>query len=221
VNEASVPGFLPSRSGFPWPNAWPHVAPVRVGLGAVGVGVGDAARGLCGGMVFAVADLVTAGVATPVDAQPAPGTPRFRYVVRRQVESFDWLRLPLRFLLATAWPRWRARESRVAVAAVRESIDGGRLAMLGLVRVASPNPFRVTENHQVVAWRYRLDGRELHVGIYDPNHPAADDVELRLTLGTDDRSVVALAQSTAEPLVGLLRAPYAPVDPRPFRPRPA
>jgi hypothetical protein len=219
VDERSVPGFLPSRSGFPWPNAWPHVAPIRIGLGPISVGVGDAARGLCGGMVFTVADLADAALPTPSDAQPGPGTPRFRYVVRRQVQSFDWLRLPLRFyVLMAATAGLRARSSaRSAWPIVRDRLDAGHLAMLGLVRVVSPNPFRVTENHQVVAWRYRLDGSSLTIGIYDPNHPGADDVELRLGLASDGRSVVSFAQSTGEPLVAILAAPYAPTDPAPFR----
>ncbi len=217
MEERSVAGFRPSTNGFPWPNAWPHVAPIRIGLGPLAVGIGDAARGLCGGMVFAVADLAAAGVPTPPDPQPAPGTARFRYVVRRQVESFDWLRLPLRFLLAMVSRRWRARETAAAIAATRVAIDEGRPAMLGLVRVASPNPLRVTGNHQVLAWRYAADDGRFAIGIYDPNHPGDDSVELRLTLGPGGLTVGTLAQSTGEPLIGLLRAPYGPTDPRPFR----
>jgi hypothetical protein len=217
--ERAVEGFLPSRNGFPWSNAWPHVAPIRFGVGRLSVGIGDAARGLCGGMVFAVADLAAAVVPTPPDARPAPGSPRFRYVVRRQVQSFDWLRLPIAFYLAMTMPaEWRARRSAAVARRVLADVDAGRLSMLGLVRVASPNPLRVTDNHQVLAWRYRLDGTNLTLGLYDPNHPGADDVALSLTLSADQRSVVALAQSTNESLVGLLSAPYAPVDPRPFRP---
>jgi hypothetical protein len=89
--------------------------------------------------------------------------------------------------------------------------------MLGLLRVGGPNPFRVTENHQVVAWRYVLDRSTLTLGIYDPNHPGADDVQLRLVLSADGSSVESFAQSTGEPLIGLIAAPYAPADPRPFR----
>ena len=218
--ERAVEGFLPSRNGFPWANGWPHVAPIRIGTGRLGIGIGDAARGLCGGMVFAVADLAAAGVPTPSDAQPAPGTRRFAYIVRRQVQSFDWLRLPLAFYLAMAMPGgWRARRSAAAVRRVVADIDAGRPAMLGLVRVASRNPFRATENHQVLAWRYRVAGDDLAIALYDPNHPGSDDVELRLTLTPDGRSVRSVEQSTGEPLVGLLGAPYAPADPRPFRSR--
>ncbi|HEU4571220.1 MAG TPA: hypothetical protein VFR93_00920 [Candidatus Limnocylindrales bacterium] len=218
MTERRVGAFLPSRNGFPWPNAWPHVAPIRIGVGPLSIGIGDAARGLCGGMVFTVADLAVAGLPTPPDRQPAPETPRFRYVVRRQVQSFDWLRLPLRFYALMAAPlRWRASRSRAAWEHVRAEIDGGRLAMLGLVRIASRNPLALTGNHQVVAWRYAVDGATITLGIYDPNHPGADDVELRLTLSADTRSIDRFAQSTGEPLVGLLAAPYAPADPRPFR----
>lgn len=216
---SAVPGFLPSRNGFPFANAWPHVAPIRIGVGPASVGIGDASRGLCGGMVFTVADLYAAGVAMPPDPQPAPDTPRFRYIVRRQVQSFDWLRLPLRFFVSMAVPSgWRRRWSAISAwPAVRASIDAGRPAMVGLVRVASRNPLRVTDNHQVLAWRYALDDERLSLGLYDPNHPGADDVELVLTLAPGGRSVESFEQSTGEPLVGLLAAPYEPAEPRPFR----
>src|SRR3954470_23684003 len=153
---AEVSGFLPSRDGFPYPNAWPRVAPIHVGVGPLRVGIGDASRGLCGGMVFTVADLYAAGTPMPPDPTPAPDTPRFRYIVRRQVQSFDWLRLPLRFYLLMAAPAvsrrsyplmpppaaWPGRGAATAAwPAIRREIDAGRLAMLGLVRIASRNPF--------------------------------------------------------------------------------
>jgi hypothetical protein len=215
---AEVSGFLPSRDGFPYPNAWPPVAPIHVGVGPLRVGIGDASRGLCGGMVFTVADLYAARTPMPPDPTPAPETPRFRYIVRRQVQSFDWLRLPLRFYLLMAAPAfWRRRRAATAAwPAIRREIDAGRLGMLGLVRVASRNPFRLTENHQVVAWRYALDGARLTIGLYDPNHPGADDVELILTFAAAGRSVVSFEQSTGEPLVGLLAAPYGREEPRGF-----
>jgi hypothetical protein len=220
VIEGRIESFRPSRDGFPFANAWPHVAPIRLGPRRLSIGIGDAARGLCGGMVFTVADLHASGVPMPTDPQPAHDTPRFRYLVRRQVQSFDWLRLPLRFYLLMAAPAaWRRRWTAISAwPAIRAEIDAGRLAMVGLVRVASRNPFRLGENHQVLGWRYTLDGDRLTIGLYDPNHPGADDVELVLTLAPGGRSVVSFEQSTGEPLVGLLAAPYTPADPRPFRP---
>jgi hypothetical protein len=218
--DVSVSGFAPSRDGFPFPNQWPHVAPIRLGPGRLSIGIGDAANGLCGGMVFSVADLHVAGVPMPPDPQPSPGSARFRYLVRRQVESFDWLRLPLRFFVLMAVPDSlrRRHAGRAAWPGIRAEIDAGRLAMVGLIRVSSRNPLRLTQNHQVVAWRYGVDGRHIRLGVYDPNHPGRDDVELRLEITPDGRRAEGLAQSTGEPLVGLLAAPYSPADPRPFRP---
>ena len=49
-------------------------------------------------MVTTARDLFEAGIALPADVEPpANGSPRFRAIVRRQVESLDWLRTPLRF----------------------------------------------------------------------------------------------------------------------------
>jgi hypothetical protein len=53
----SVPGFLPSTSGFRFANDFPP-APVRyIGIpGVISIPIGDASNGLCGGMVFAARD---------------------------------------------------------------------------------------------------------------------------------------------------------------------
>ena len=67
------------------------------------IGVGDASTGLCGGMVYTVADLFAAGVPVPPDREPpANGSPRFKSIVRRQVESLAWLTVPVRFWLRMA-----------------------------------------------------------------------------------------------------------------------
>ena len=66
MNEVSVPGFLPSTRGFHFANAWPPGPTVRFGpLDPRLIGVGDASTGLCGGMVYTVADLFAAGVSVP------------------------------------------------------------------------------------------------------------------------------------------------------------
>ena len=97
--SAAVPGFLPSRHGFPFANRWPPGPTITFGpFDPRVVGIGDASAGLCGGMVATVRDLFEAGIAIPPSAEPpANGSPRFRAVVRRQVESLDWLRVPLRY----------------------------------------------------------------------------------------------------------------------------
>src|SRR6266849_1806667 len=93
-----VPGFLPSQNGLPFANRFPNTPAIRVGIPRYAVlGIGNAADGLCGGMAFTTRDLFERDSAPPPDPTPASGTPRFDYLVARQVDSFDWGRVPLRF----------------------------------------------------------------------------------------------------------------------------
>lgn len=209
----AVPGFLPSRHGFHFANRWP-AAPARAWqLGLLYLGIGNTARGLCGGMAFAARDRFERGEPGAADPEaPVAGTPLFREIVERQFASFGrlWLEVPLRFwLAAVGGERRRVRASvREAWPAVRAEIDAGRPSMLGLVRSGSWNPLALDLGHQVVAYRYETSPDRVAIGIYDPNHPGDDTVEVRLERGADGR--VSLSQSTGEPLLGLLALPYAP-----------
>jgi hypothetical protein len=195
------------------------------------IGLGDASAGLCGGMVATVRDLFAAGIAPPPDTEPPPnGSPRFRAIVRRQVDSLDRLRVPLRYYDLQALrpdpPAGLAarlgREPARVVAAVREwprvrsAIDAGGLPTVGLVRVAGWSPLALVANHQVLAHAYDLEPGRIRIRVYDPNHPGRDDVELRMDLepGFDPlRERIRLSQSTGEPLRGFFRQP----DPPPSR----
>lgn len=229
MSERSVPGFLPSRHGFHFANRWPPGPAFWVGAGYLQLGIGNVADGLCGGMCFAVRDRFEAGIAVSGDAAPpAAGTELFAQIVRGQVDSFDRLiRLPLRFWrLAALHPDPPARLSRVLGLAprgtlairnewprLRAEIDAGRLAPLGLIRTAGRSPFSLGQNHQVLAWGYRVDRYELALRLYDPNWPDRDDVEVLLRLDREPdtgRQRVTFAQSTGEPLLGWFRAPFIP-----------
>ena len=210
----SVPGFIPSLHGFRFANVWPSVPAYWVGFSLLRLGLGDAGRGFCGGMAHAVRDRFERGEAPPVDAAvPPAGSPLFAEIARRQVDSFDRLVVvPLRFWwgsLETATARDRTTAT-AAWPAIRAEIDAGRLAMIGLVRSAGFNPLRSGLGHQVVGYRYDESGDRVAIGIYDPNHPGDDGVELIVDRGTNGR--LALSQSTGEPLLGLLALPY--VKPR-------
>ena len=64
--QVRVPGFLPSTSGLHFPNFFPHEPEIEVKLPlGHSLQLGDAANGLCGGMVFVVRDYYEA-------RQPAP-----------------------------------------------------------------------------------------------------------------------------------------------------
>ncbi len=227
--RAAVPGFLPSRHGFPFANRWPPGPTITFGpFDPRVVGIGDASAGLCGGMVATVRDLFEAGIAIPPDVEPpANGSPRFRAVVRRQVESLDWLRVPLRYYdlqafrpdppVGAAALLHREPARVVAVRAewprIRADLDAGTLPVVGLVRVAGWSPRSLTTNHQVLAWAYEEDEEGFRIRVYDPNHPGSDDVQLLASVDPDAGRAwavrIALRQSTGEPLLGFFRQPYA------------
>lgn len=224
MSEKNVANFKPSREGFHFANRWPPGPTIKLGpldprwLG----GLSDAKNGLCGGMCFTVRDLFDAKLPVPADREPpANGSPRFKSVVRRQVQSLDWLRLPARFWFRTALgamlggDRAKATLEREWPKARRE-IDEGRLAMIGLIRVAGANPFNLTKNHQVIAYGYNEDGRGVTLRLYDPNWPDNDTVTATLHLDEALRPT-GLTQSTGEPLLGWFVAPFKAGDARAWR----
>jgi len=95
--------FQPSRHAFGFRNDWPNEPALNLPTPWQGVGIGNAARGLCGGMVFGALDYWHAGVEPPA-ALPAPGEPLFRFIVWRLIQSWHvptgvaryyyWMNLP-------------------------------------------------------------------------------------------------------------------------------
>src|SRR3990170_2251433 len=154
IESKAVAGFLPSTNGLHFANRWEPGPTIRLGiLDPRLVGVGDAKAGLCGGMSWFVRERFEAGQPIPADAvAPANGSPLFRAIVRRQILSLDWMRIPFRFwraasmdpaalarkTLHTEWPRIRAES------------DAGRLVMIGLIRHHGTNPMRLDRHHQVL-----------------------------------------------------------------------
>ena len=201
VEANAVPNFLPSTNGFRFANRYPSGPTVRLGpIDPRIVGIGDASSGLCGGMSWYVRERFVAGLPVPQDTEaPANGSPLFKTIVHRQVLSLDWLRTPLRIWWMGALGPDRAldRTRMVEWPHIRAEIDAGRLAMLGLVRHTGWNPFKLTNNHQVLAYAYEIDGDAVTIKLCDPNWPAQDDVLVHL--GTN------LSQTTGEPLFGVLR----------------
>ena len=229
MTTCTVTGFLPSTHGFSFPNAWPPGPTMRFGpFDPRIIGIGDASTGLCGGMVMTVRDLFEAGLSATGRAQPANGSAPFRAIVRRQVQSLDWLKVPLRYydlqafrpdpptglaaMLGREPPRVEAvgREWRW----IRAVLQGGHLCPIGLVRTMSDSPWQLTQNHQVLGFGYEApdDHSSFAIRIYDPNHPGDDSVELRASVAPDDgrplRDRVRLSQSSGEPLLGFFVQPY-------------
>jgi hypothetical protein len=232
-----VSAFTPETSGFPFANSWPHVPLYQFQLGALAkLSIGDAANGLCGGMSFSVADLHAVGL-TPGDAgQPGQSTARYSYIVDRQIDSFAGIAVPFRFysLMRTDRPEreplWAEvlgriggdRHSRAYTMVrlewprIRADLDAGRLSMVGLIRIVDDDPFRLNNNHQVLAYGYDLDSSQVTLRIYDPNWPN-DEVTLSFDTA-DPRGLVTTKYSKPDaPVVCFFRAPYSARIPVPWR----
>lgn len=199
----AVAGFLPSVNGLHFANRWEPGPTVRLGfIDPRVVGIGDAKSGLCGGMSRLVRERFEAGQPIPADmSAPVNGSPLFKSIVRHQVQSLDWMRIPLRFwraasmrpdalvrrTLESEWPR------------IRTEIDAGRLAQIGLIRHHGWNPMHLNRDHQVLAYAYEADAPDgpTTIGAYDPNWPNRDDISV--TIGS-----AGLGQSTGEPLLGVI-----------------
>jgi hypothetical protein len=233
-----VPGFLPSTNGFAFGNDWPHNPIRQFQLGNVAsLNIGDAANGLCGGMSFTVADLKAAGLTPGNQPRPASGSPRYDYIVDRQIASFDGGRLPLRFYTLMSpnrperEPLWAQllgyvgidRHSRtwtmvnIEWPQIRATLDNGRLAMLGLVRVISLDPMQLSRNHQVAAYGYDIDGTAVTLHIADPNWPHDDGVTLGFDTADPKGSIRPTWSRPDTPPVCFFMAPYTSKDPAPFR----
>jgi hypothetical protein len=201
----AVPGFVPSVHGLHFANRFEPGPTISLGpLDPRIVGVGDASAGLCGGMVWFVRERFTGGLPIPAGTiAPTNGSPLFRALVRRQVMSLGWLRVPLRFWFAAAMPpdALVLRSLEREWPQIRTAIDAGHLARIGLVRHHGVSPFGLARDHQVLAFGYEVEdgpgGPEVTLRVYDPNWPGRDDVTVTL-------SPAGMGQSTGERLLGVI-----------------
>jgi hypothetical protein len=228
-----VPGFLPSTSGFHFPNAFPHVPTLKVSVLGQDIKLGDAANGLCGGMTYAVRDLLQAGVAPPPDTS-APGSgPIFDYLVERIFASFDLPRGVLTYLhlMNSALPDGETWLSEHGLAPhgrswvtvkenwprVRADVNAGRPSPLGLIQVKSADPRKLGINHQVLAYGHDTDGTRVTLRIYDPNFPDQDDVTFSFDTGHPDLATPIERSHGDHPLYAFFRTAYRYRKPPAFR----
>ena len=239
MTSVRVPDFTPTVNGLHFPNAFPPDPIASFKLGDIAtLSIGNASKGLCGGMAYAVRDLHEFKVAPPPGKDPPhQGDATFDYIVGRQIDSIDHGIVPLRFfklmdpgrpahesLLAEilGWLRID-RHSRtwtmvnIEWPAIRKELDGGQLSILGLVKVIGRDVAQLATNHQVVAYGYDLEGTVVTLRIYDPNH--ADDEGVTLSFdAADPRADISPTWSKlGEQVYCFFRAPYDKHDPTPFR----
>ena len=221
-----VKGFKPSLNGFHFANDFDKAPVLTIPVPPFGdIPVGNAAGGLCGGMVFAVLDIFGKGLRPPPDTNaPKPGTPLFRYLARRLLDSFngvrgvfkylEWMRFPDDAHFFGSLKSISSHTVHDEWPGVKQDLDNGQLCPLGLVEVESINPFELGNNHQVLAYGYDLDedSGDLKVLVYDPNGPDDDEVTLSVNLADPDNPsrVIFSADPAGR---GFFRTNYAPADP--------
>lgn len=184
-----TPGFLWNRimDFLPYPF---HFCKLPLGLENP-LPMTKAHQGLCGGMVFATIDYHLAG-RTPPQCQESPDhrdDPVFLFIKQRLWNSFDIPFGGWRYLLYSLpfYPnisrlgifKGRTRISYVEEwPKIRADIDSGKLSPIGLVQTAT---FRISEDHQVLAYAYEQNGDQVTLWIYDPNE-GPEEVTYRFPL---------------------------------------
>lgn len=225
MSSVRVPGFLPSTSGLHFVNYYPHEPTLTITLPAGDVlPIGDAANGLCGGMAFTVADYFEAKQAVPdATAPPPPGSPLYQFIVKRLFDSFN---LPLGIgryleLMEPAFPDVGlgfGLPGRASVMVkdewprIQSMLDAGHPVPLGLIMVKSAAARDLGKNHQVLAYGYDLDGTDLTLHLYDPNHADRDDVQLSLSIASI-QVPVPVTYFPTETVYCFFHTPYTPAQP--------
>jgi hypothetical protein len=191
---AAVDGFRPSVNGLPFTNNFPRQPMLNMDLPGVGrIPVGDASRGLCGGMIFTTRDFFEAKLTPPaLKKPPPPDSSLYRYIVRRLFDSFDVPRGVARYYQLMATPDTDTTRSslmlrgsgRITVVdewpRIRHELDRGVLTPLSVITLRSYNPVHIGANHQLLAYAYEQRRTAVTLHVYDPNTALdqADDVTL-------------------------------------------
>jgi hypothetical protein len=198
---SAVPGFLPSTHGLHFANRFPHSPLISIGPIATSVfGLADASNGLCGGMAWYVRERFEAGQPIPPGKEPpANGSALFKTLFARQLKSLEWFGTPMRFWWIGAFgaDRTAQRARELEWPRIRDRIESGRLAMVGLVRQQGVNPVNLQKSHQVLGFGFDASGDGFTLRVYDPNWPDRDDVTISI-------GQTAIRQSTGEGLFGIL-----------------
>jgi hypothetical protein len=195
MSSALVADFDLTIHGFPFGNCFPGRPALVVDVPLYGrVVLARASGGLCGGMSFSAIDYYSFGMPAP-QASDVSDT-LFEHLRIRQLSS---IHIPTGILRYYQWQSRRndsllVRDRRLRGGIswltlerewprLRQALDAGRLAPLGLIMAGSFNPVELVRNHQVLAYGYTLAGSDLTLKVYDPNWPG--DRDLTLTTTTD------------------------------------
>jgi len=183
-NRRKIDEFRPSCHGFEFRNSFnemPDIPDLPANIDDHIESI-DREYGLCGGMSLAAKDFFMHDRSIPEGANTPQSGQLFNYLWERQLDTFDhasgWddLRKFVNFYLPTTFTRARSvSEFR----RVKDALDTGRPVVIGLVYVRAGDG-QLWDNHQVLAYDYTESGGKTYINVYDPNHPGANDVVVRV-----------------------------------------
>jgi len=198
-------GFVPSEHGFRFANAFPSVPGITIPTPFGKIKLGNASKGLCGGMVFCALDYYLAKHPIPAANKPPTSDELFGRLVRRLLNSFN---LPMGILnyyvlMQPGYPdgdegrlsgnvfapHGRAWQTiRVGWPAIKATLDSGQPCPLGLIRIKSAKLSDMGKNHQVLATGYDVMDDLLTLFIYDPNYPNRNNLTLSMSLASPEQA---------------------------------
>jgi len=222
--------FFASHNGFAFTNSWPKEPAVVLDTPFGPINIGDASKGLCGGMAFAALDYWYADRIPPTD-RPDQGSDLYGFLVRRIVDSwhvpagvaqyFQWMNLPDadngfdvfgRHVVTQRGLAWRTVTQQWPL--IKNDLDDDLPSPLGIVTVHSAQIKDLGLNHQVLAYAYTINGPVITVDVYDPNSGQNDDVTISFdTSAPTQRTTFTHTIGISHPVRGFFRTAYAPVVP--------
>jgi hypothetical protein len=213
--------FLPSKNGFHFDNSFKPV-PTELNTPLGPIQIGDASKGLCGGMIYTAIDYFNAGLDIPSDTDLPANDMLFDYVVKRLLESFDIPTGPLQYieLMHPDYPdgfsankrgplpigrSWRM--IRQEWPKIKATLDTGQPCPLGLILIKSKELKELGKNHQVLTYGYDLTGDDLTFYIYDPNYHGNDNITMKLKVG-DPEHPTKVIYSSGESVLCFFKTKY-------------
>jgi hypothetical protein len=99
---------------------------------------------------------------------------------------------------------------------IRQLLESGQIAMIGLVRVVSRDPMALSHNHQVLAYGYDTEGTNVTLRICDPNYPRATDVTIGFDTADPNGSLTPSWSRQDDQLQCFFHYPWVAADPTPW-----
>ncbi|WP_298008405.1 hypothetical protein [Anaerolinea sp.] len=225
LQEIQEKRFVPSIHGFRFINSFPGFF-LPFSIPFFPETQSSSVYGLCGGMSSAALDFFLMNLPVPSQTQvPPTGTSLHQYLYQRQLDSFGMLGAVIRrFIEWMGLPdegeKGTLKRTLDEFEKIRTRLNRFSPVPLGIQYVKWRDTHQVWQNHQVLALHYtRPTTGEIHLFLYDPNHPGRDDVYIeahKVSVGQGKeglRCFQRIGNERAIPLYGFFALPYQPAIP--------